>query len=67
VTVHHPDQTFGPQDFQRFQHMAGHWARIAYPYDMTVKMLLKPLRLPSFINRLALPLLVYQARRVVAP
>lgn len=67
VTVHHPDQAFGPQDFQRFQHMAGHWARIAYPYDMTVKMLLKPLRLPNFINRLALPLLVYQARRVVAP
>jgi len=33
---------------------------------MTVKMLLKPLRLPNFINRLALPLLVYQARRVVA-
>ena len=42
--------------------MAGRWARTDYPYDMTVKMLLKPLRLPSFVNRMALPLLVYQAR-----
>jgi hypothetical protein len=30
-------------------------------------MLLRPLRLPSLINRLALPLLVRHARRVVAP
>ncbi len=53
---------FSPQDFQCFQQMAGRWARTDYPYDMTVKMLLKPLRLPSFVNRMALPLLVYQAR-----
>ncbi len=66
-TVRNPGQTFSPQDFQRFQHTAGRWARAGYPYDMTVKMLLKPLRLPGFINRLALPLLVHQARHVVAP
>lgn len=67
VAVRHPGQTFSPQDFQRFQHTAGHWARADYPYEMTVKMLLKPLRLPSLINRMALPLLVQRARHVVAP
>ncbi|MEO8598745.1 MAG: ferritin-like domain-containing protein [bacterium] len=65
--VRNPGQTFSPQDFQRFQHTAGHWARADYPYEMTVKMLLKPLRLPGIINRMALPLLVRHARRVVAP
>lgn len=65
--VRHPGQTFSPQDFQRFQHTAGHWARADYPYEMTVKMLLKPLRLPGIINRMALPLLVRHARRMVAP
>lgn len=66
-TVRNPGQTFSPQDFQRFQHTAGHWARADFPYEMSVKMLLKPLRLPGFINRMALPLLVRHARRMVAP
>lgn len=65
--VRHPGQTFSPRDFQRFQHTAGHWARTHYPYEMTVKMLVKPLRLPGLVNRMALPLLVRHARRVVAP
>jgi hypothetical protein len=65
--VRNPGQTFSPQDFQRFQHTAGHWARADFPYEMSVKMLLKPLRLPGFINRMALPLLVRHARRMVAP
>lgn len=65
--VRNPGRTFSPQDFQRFQHTAGRWARTDYPYEMTVKMLLKPLHLPGFLNRMALPLLVRHARRVVAP
>jgi len=65
--VRNPGQTFGPQDFQRFQQQAGHWARADYPYEMTVKMLLKPLRLPGLVNHMALPLLLHHARRVVAP
>ena len=65
--VRNPGQKFSPQDFQRFQHTAGHWARARYPYEMTVKMLVKPLRLPGLVNRMALPLLVRHARRVVAP
>ncbi len=65
--VRNPGLKFSPGDFQRFQHTAGHWARADYPYEMTVKMLLKPMRLPGFINRLAVPLLMRQARRVVAP
>lgn len=65
--VRNPGQKFSPGDFHRFQHNSGHWARDAYPYEMTVKMLLKPLRLPGFINRMLLPVLMYQARRVVAP
>ncbi len=65
--VRNPGQTFSPRDFQRFQHVAGHWACTHYPYEMTVKMLLKPLRLPGLVNRMALPLLVRYARRVVAP
>ncbi len=67
VAVHNPGQTFSPQEFQRFQHTAGRWARADYPYEMTVKMLLRPLRLPGLINRMLLPLLVRYARRVVAP
>ncbi|MEO6147377.1 MAG: ferritin-like domain-containing protein [Sulfuriferula sp.] len=65
--IRNPGQKFSPENFQRFQHTAGHWARDTYPYEMTVKMLLKPLRLPNFINRMMLPLLMHQARRVVAP
>ena len=65
--VRNPGQTFNPEDFQKFQHMAGYWARADYPYEMTVKMLLKPLHLPGLINRIVLPLLVRHARRVVAP
>lgn len=65
--VRNPGQTFSPQDFQRFQRTAGRWARAGYPYEMTVKMLLKPLRLPGLVRRMALPLLVHHARRVVAP
>lgn len=65
--VRNPGHPFSLEDFQRFQRIAGHWARAHYPYEMTVKMLVKPLRLPGVVNRLALPLLVHQARRVVAP
>lgn len=65
--IRNPGQKFSLENFQRFQHTAGHWARETYPYEMTVKMLLKPLRLPNFINRMMVPLLMRQARRVVAP
>jgi len=65
--VRNPGQTFSPREFQWFQHTAGQWARADYPYEMTVKMLLKPLRLPRLVNRMALPLVVHHARRVVAP
>ncbi len=65
--IRNPGLKFSPENFQHFQHTAGRWARNAYPYEMTVKMLLKPLRLPNFINRMMLPLLMHQARRVVAP
>ena len=65
--VHNPGQPFTPQDFKRLQHTAAHRVRADYPYKMSVKMLLKPLRLPALLNRLALPLLVHHARRVVAP
>lgn len=65
--VRNPGQAFSPQDFQRFQREAGRWARVDYPYEMTVKMLVRPLRLPGLVNRIALPLLLRHARRVVAP
>ena len=42
-----PDRHFSSLDFQRFQHTAGHSAPAYYPYEMTVKMLVKPLRLPG--------------------
>jgi len=62
-----PERTFKSQDFQSLRTAAGRWARTDYPYEMTVKMLLRPLRLPSVVNRIALPLLVRHARRVVSP
>jgi hypothetical protein len=65
--VRHPGQVFERADFERFQQIAGRWARDDYPYEMTVKMLLKPLDFPALLNRLLLPVLVWRARRVVAP
>ena len=64
--VRNPGRTFNYRDFRELRNTAGHWAQADYPYEMTVKMLLKPLRMHSVINRIALPLLVRQARRIVA-
>lgn len=65
--VCNPGRTFNSRNFQDLRNTAGYWARTDYPYEMTVKMLLKPLRMHGVINRIALPLLVRHARRVVAP
>jgi rubrerythrin len=65
--VRHPGRAFGMEDFQQLRRVTGDVARDRYPYEMTVKMLLRPLRLPGFINRMAQPWLVRYARRLVAP
>lgn len=67
VAVRDSSQIFDAGTFGRFQRAAGEWAHAEYPCEMTVKMLLKPLRLPATLSRAVLPILVHQARRVVAP
>lgn len=67
VAVREPSRAFDSSTFGHFQRVAGGWARADYPCEMTVKMLLKPLRLPAALSRAALPILVRHARRVVAP
>jgi hypothetical protein len=36
-----------------------------YPFDMAIKMLLKPVALPPMLQRAALPLLSHGARRAI--
>jgi hypothetical protein len=42
------------------------WVRRYYPFDMALKMLLKPVDLPPTLQKAALPLLTRGARRLVA-
>lgn len=64
--VRYPQRPFERADFRAFRARIGGWMREAYPFSMAAKMLLKPLALPPRLNRLAVPVLVGAARRVVA-
>ncbi len=61
-----PGQEFGSGDFSHLRKRMSGWVRKHYPFEMAVKMLLKPVALPPLLNRLMLPLLTRGARLVVA-
>ena len=63
--VKNPGQRFSPEDFTAFRRRMGQWIDRHYPFDMAMKMLLKPIALPVMLQKAALPLLTRGARRAI--
>lgn len=64
--VRNPGMPFSHDDFEQFRGRMSVWVRRYYPFDMALKMLLKPVDLPPTLQKAALPLLTRGARRLVA-
>ncbi len=64
--IRYPDRPFGRTDFTAFRARIAAWMRKGYPFPMATRMLIKPLDLPPLVHRLAVPVLVGTARRLVA-
>ncbi|MEY2340757.1 ferritin-like domain-containing protein [Acidithiobacillus sp. IBUN Pt1247-S3] len=63
--VRNPGQNFTPADFRAFRKRMAVWIRRHYPFEMAIKMLMKPVSLPPVLQRLLLPLLTRGARRAI--
>ena len=63
--VKNPGEKFFIEDFAAFRKRIGGWVDRYYPFDMAIKMLLKPVALPPMLQRAALPLLSHGARRAI--
>jgi hypothetical protein len=63
--IRHPGQAFHDEHFSAFMQQVRERLRPHYPYRMAVQMVLQPLRLNRTIQRLAAPLLIRGARRLV--
>jgi len=61
-----PGQIFSEADFTAFRGRLGDWVTRHYPFEMAIKMLLKPISLPPMLQKMALPLLTRRARRALA-
>lgn len=61
----HANEGFHDSDYQDFRRACRRLARQHYPYRMTIKMLLKPLRLHRYVQRTALPVLTAGARHLL--
>ncbi|MDR7927897.1 ferritin-like domain-containing protein [Acidithiobacillus thiooxidans] len=64
--VKNPGQTFSGKDFAAFRERMGDWVSRHYPFEMAIKMLLKPVSLPPTLQKMALPLLKRSARKALA-
>lgn len=64
--VKNPGRTFSGKDFAAFRERMGDWVSRHYPFEMAIKMLLKPVALPPTLQKMALPLLKRSARRALA-
>lgn len=64
--THNRGQTFSRADFDAYRRRMGNWIQRYYPFEMAVKMLLKPMDLPRLLQRAAVPLLTRKARKVLA-
>lgn len=60
----HPGRCFLDSDYKAFRKYYGALARRHYPYEMAVKMFLKPLGLNRWAKRAAVPLLLAGARHL---
>jgi rubrerythrin len=63
--IRHPGQAFRDEHFAAFMQQVRERLRPHYPYRMAVQMVLQPLRLNRTIQKLAAPLLIRGARRLV--
>lgn len=63
--VDKPGQDYTRKDFIVFRNRIREWMRLYYPFPSAVKMLLKPLDLPTSLQRVAVSVLVAGARRIV--
>ncbi|MHB1566313.1 MAG: ferritin-like domain-containing protein [Acidiferrobacter sp.] len=61
----YPGQIFDRATFDRFRARIAVWMQNGYPFSMAAKMVLKPLALPAPVQRVALPLVIHGARRVL--
>ncbi len=61
--VRYPDHVFDPQHYERFRMNLDQMTRDHFPFEMAVRMCLRPLDLPHPVERLSLPVLVAGARR----
>ena len=64
--VGNPGVPFTHDDFGQFRRRMNVWVQRYYPFDMALKMLLKPMDLPTTLQKAALPLLTRGARRLAA-
>lgn len=59
-----PEASYDPQDYDQFRRSVRGWGKPHYRFEMAAKMILKPLRLGSFLGgRVAVPLATAAARR----
>ena len=63
--VKNPGQQFSLEDFSAFRQRMGSWISRHYPFDMAMKMLLRPIALPPMLQKAVLPLLTRGARRAI--
>ena len=61
--VRHPDQAFDPQRYEQFRLNLNRMTRDHFPFEMAVRMCLRPMDLPHPVERLSIPILVAGARR----
>jgi hypothetical protein len=60
--VRHPDEAYTDAEYDKFRASFRRIGRKAFPYEMAVKMILKPLGLSPPIGRVAQPALEYTTR-----
>jgi hypothetical protein len=60
-----PEKAFGPRDYQALRRVLVALAKPHYPYEMAIKMFLKPLALNHRLQRAAVPLLSAGAKYLV--
>jgi hypothetical protein len=63
--VKNPEQQFSLEDFSAFRQRLSNLISRHYPFNMAIKMLLKPIGLPPILQKAILPLLTRMARRAL--
>ncbi|MEL5848834.1 MAG: ferritin-like domain-containing protein [Candidatus Igneacidithiobacillus chanchocoensis] len=63
--LRNPGQEFTAAEFRAFRKRMAVWIRRHYPFEMAVKMLIKPIALPPTLQRMLLPILTHGARRAI--